>query len=369
MAFITGIILIDAPASALNNSGEEIPGARTDNTSAVKFIRTTGNKTYPYVSAQAVRYWLRDTLETATDIEWKSSPIRREEKVAYTDGNPIDYWDDDLFGYMRAPSKREKKASDPETAVELTELETDAKGKPKPVTRAAPLRVSTFVSISPVNITTDFGVMARHQGDPVPFEHQFYRAILQGLFSLDLGMAGKFYYRRRTGFQNLDSVRRELASKANLTHLQDESAYVLCQGERLQRIDALLRGLAALRGGAKQSVHYTDVSPAVMICAVIRGGNHPFNYLVSEERDELRFRADVLRQAIADLGDDLLSPIYVGWKPGFASEAQRELTEALAKNSVKPEIVPPRSAMRALSAWLKDNPHLWDDQEKVAHDG
>jgi CRISPR-associated protein Cst2 len=26
--------------------------------------------------------------------------------VAYTDANPIRYWDDDLFGYMRAPSKR-----------------------------------------------------------------------------------------------------------------------------------------------------------------------------------------------------------------------------------------------------------------------
>ena len=38
MAFITGLLLIDAPASALNNLGS-VPGARTDNTSGVKFIR------------------------------------------------------------------------------------------------------------------------------------------------------------------------------------------------------------------------------------------------------------------------------------------------------------------------------------------
>ena len=28
--------------------------------------------------------------------------------------------------------------------------------------------------------------MSRHEGDPVPFEHQFYRTTLKGLFSLDL---------------------------------------------------------------------------------------------------------------------------------------------------------------------------------------
>ena len=40
MAFATGLMLIDAPASALNNLGS-IPGARTDNTTGVKMIRTT----------------------------------------------------------------------------------------------------------------------------------------------------------------------------------------------------------------------------------------------------------------------------------------------------------------------------------------
>jgi CRISPR-associated protein Cst2 len=39
MSFITGLLLIDAPASALNNLGS-IPGARTDNTVGVKVIRT-----------------------------------------------------------------------------------------------------------------------------------------------------------------------------------------------------------------------------------------------------------------------------------------------------------------------------------------
>ena len=39
MSFVTGLMLIDAPASALNNLGS-IPGARTDNTVGVKLIRS-----------------------------------------------------------------------------------------------------------------------------------------------------------------------------------------------------------------------------------------------------------------------------------------------------------------------------------------
>src|SRR5215208_634135 len=102
MAFVTGLTLIDAPASALNNLGS-IPGARTDNTVGVKVIKAKDGS-YPYVSAQAFRYWLRTTLEGA-DFGWRSAPIYREEKVAYTDANPLLWWDDDLLGYMRAPSK------------------------------------------------------------------------------------------------------------------------------------------------------------------------------------------------------------------------------------------------------------------------
>jgi CRISPR-associated protein Cst2 len=211
MTFVSGMLLIDAPASALNNSGEAIPGARTDNTSSVKFIRTA-NGIYPYVSAQAVRYWLRNTLETDLEVEWRASPIYREEKVAYTDGNPLEYWDDDLLGYMRAPAtdsgKQKTRLQDPDyqkmTKMEMTKGKEKDQEKEVTITRASPLRISTLVSIAPVNITTDYGTMTRHEGDPVPYEHQFYRATLHGLLSLDLSTAGKFYYRRRTGFQNLD---------------------------------------------------------------------------------------------------------------------------------------------------------------------
>jgi CRISPR-associated protein Cst2 len=359
MSFITGMMLIDAPASALNNSGEEIPGARTDNTSSVKFIRAGDGKTYPYVSAQAVRFWLRTALESSADIEWKASPIYREEKVAYTDANPIKHWDDDLLGYMRAPSRSKKRDAADEAYAKMTPLEEDDKGNPKPVTRASPLRISTLVSLAPVNITADFGVMARQDDVPAPFEHQFYRATLHGLFSLDLQLAGKFYYRRRTGFQNLDKVRRDEAEAAELEHLPEDFAYRLPRSERIRRISSLLRGLGRLQGGAKQTLHYTDVTPAIVILAITAGGNHPFNYLFREHRGASIFQEDVLKQALQDAQNDLLSPVFIGWKPGYLSE-ERQRMDSLQIDEIDLQRSTPRVAFEQVAQWLTNSPEQWD---------
>ena len=328
MAFATGLMLIDAPASALNNSNEGIPGSRTDNTVGVKMIRTKQGA-YPYVSAQSFRYWLRTTLEKG-EQGWTSAPIYREEKVAYTDANPIEWWDDDLFGYMRAPSKRasakEKREADDSRADETETTDT--------VTRVSPFRVSTLVSIAPAKITEDYGTMSRHEGDPVPHEHQFYRTTLKGLLSLDLHAVGTFSYRNKTGYRNLDDVRIGLAQSQDLAHLEDEKSYRLPCEARVQRISALLDGLAHLEGGAKQSLHYTDVSPALTILTVTKGGNHIFGHIIGpNQRDEPELKIDALVEALSVFETDILSDIYVGWTKGYLDDERDKFEEALSDPS------------------------------------
>ena len=123
-----------------------------------------------------------------------------------------------MFGYMRAPSEKASAKEERESDISYSE-HTETEGT---VTRAAPFRVSTLVSIAPVIITNDFGVMTRHEGNPVPHEHQFYRASLKGLLSLDLKSSGTFWYKDKTGFRNLDSVREAIAKSNNLEHLDSE---------------------------------------------------------------------------------------------------------------------------------------------------
>jgi CRISPR-associated protein Cst2 len=328
MAFVTGLMLIDAPAAALNNMGA-IPGEREDNTVGVKQIRARDGL-YPYVSAQSFRYWLRTTLEQRSDA-WRASPIYRGEKIAYTDANPLEFWDDDLLGYMRAPSKKEARAKakdqlalGTDEPVETETLET--------VTRLSPFRVSTLVSLAPVSITNDFGTMSRHEGNPVPHEHQFYRTTLKGLFSLDLHACGTFSYQNRTGFRHLDDVRRKLAQDAGLEPLDAEKSYRLPHAERIRRIQALFEGLAHLEGGAKQTLHYTDVAPAFLLMAVTKGGNHMFGHVVGTNRQgQPELKPDAFREALEIFGDDLLSPVYVGWVRGYLDD-ERAKFETFAQD-------------------------------------
>ncbi|MDA5109231.1 type I-B CRISPR-associated protein Cas7/Cst2/DevR [Brevibacillus thermoruber] len=339
MAHVTGLLLIDAPASALNNVGT-LQGERTDNIVAVKHIQTKGYKTLPYVSAQAFRYWLRTTLETNEDIEWKSAPIFREAKIAYTDSNPLIYWDDDLFGYMRAESK---KTGAKKEDVRETETPTTTT-----ITRVSPFRVSTLVAISPTRLVEDFGVMARQEGDPVPHQHQFYRTTLKGLLSLDLRSAGTFWVSERTGFRNLDDTRVKMAEEMGLEKetVDNVEAYRLPDHERAQRIASLLKGIAHLEGGAKQSLHYTDVTPSFLMFAITRGGNHLFHHVVHDRDGNPHIHLAALEEVIRVYSDQLLSPLFIGWPKGYMDD-QREEVVTLLENL---------KAEQLLSDYVLDHP-------------
>jgi CRISPR-associated protein Cst2 len=368
VAFISGVLLVDAPGSALNNAGQE-EGGRTENKIAVKKIGTARGF-YPYVSAQAFRYWLRTTIQQTPSLGWQAAPVFREAKIAYTDANPLRYWDDDLFGYMRAASKRagaaERRAADPTRASE-TPTSTE-------ITRASPFRASPLISLGPVSIADDFGTMTRHEGDPVPHEHEFYRAVLKGLFSLDLRAAGTFTYVQRTGFLNLDTNRREEAARRHaqgtMEHLEQEKAYRLPFDERHRRVRALLGGLGLLAGGAKQALHYTDVTPVVMLAVVTRGGNNPLHYVLGPgDRGDVAVNEAALEQAVTAWHDQFLSPLYAGWVRGFQDAQRVRLSEALARVRDRLTVAAsfegdgighPRQVLERLATDLGDHPEWWE---------
>jgi CRISPR-associated protein Cst2 len=332
MAFITGLFLIDAPASALNN------GEADNIESRVKTIRA-GRSDYPYVSAQSFRYWLRTTLGKHFQNEWQASPVYTETKgkqQAFTEGDPISYADDDLFGYMRAE-------------------------KNETVTRVSPFRTGTLVSIAPVNIVSDFGVMARlekKEGDKegvLLHQHQFYRTTLQGLFSIDLNAVGTFTNQFRSGFQNLGEATSKKAYEQGLEKVDDLRAYRLPVGERIRRVQVLLRALARVEGGAKQALHYTDVNPAFVIAAVTRGGNHAFGHCITTDDAGLPvLHGESLDQAFSALREDFLSGVYAGRTRGFMDSSQATL-DALNLTTLHP-----REALDALANDLTAHPEWFD---------
>lgn len=316
---VIGLTLIDAPHSALNNAGTEASQS-TENIVTVKKIQK-GRDTYPYVSSQAWRNWWRTTLDDEFE-DWKSSPIEREKKIAYTAADPVTYDDDDVFGYMRAQSETQGKKK-----VNIT------------VTRLSPLKCSPLISIAPQTPTNDFGVMARQDGDPVPYEHQFYACVLQGIFSLDLGAVGTFSEVNRTGYKNILSGYVPTIQKAGGTQADETSPWVLPKDIRVRRCQNALEALPILSGGAKLTAHLTDVTPKLIILAVLDGGNHPFMNLMVEKNGIGELSLPALREVIEDYADRFCSPIYIGRRSGFMDALDADLSELANETNLPCEVI------------------------------
>ena len=339
---LIGLMLIDAPYSALNNADK--PKDRpNDNIVVVKTIKKgrRGN-TYPYVSGQAWRNWWRTTLEHEFD-SWHNSPIDREDKIAYTKVDPVKYDDDDVFGYMRALSEGKGKEKE-----DLT------------VTRLSPLKCSPLISISPQIPTNDFGVMARQEDDPVPYEHQFYSCILQGIFSLNLSAVGAFSAVNRTGYKNIRDDYVPTIEAAGGTRENEDSPWVLPKDLRVRRCQQTLEVLPFLSGGAKLTSHLTDVTPKLIVLSVLEGGNHPFMNLIVEEEGVGKLSLPALRQVIKDYANRFCDAIYIGRRSGFMDDLDEKLTELAGDNSLTGEIVydSPNQVIAKLSQKLET--HIGD---------
>lgn len=304
---VVGFMLVDAPHSALNNAGADA-GDRTDNIVRVKSIRR-GRKVYPYVSGQALRYWWRDTLEKK--YEWSISPIERQKKIAFTSANPIDYDDDDVFGYMRALKAKEGGT----------------------VTRISPLKTSPLISVIGQTPTQDFGVMARHEGDPVPYEHEFYSTVLKGIFSLDLDSLGVFYNNEKTGYKNMYPKLEEEAEEKGLTKDEENGSWSMPKDIRIKRAQDVIKSLPYLQGGAKLTSHLTDVSPKFVILTAIDGGNHIFMNIVKEEESEPLIDIEALKEVINEYSDCLLTDVYIGRRKGFMDSINNDIKKLTEENS------------------------------------
>ncbi|MBK8519004.1 MAG: type I-B CRISPR-associated protein Cas7/Cst2/DevR [Saprospiraceae bacterium] len=330
-----GFVLIDVDVAALNNAGKT-ENTDLDNGVATKQIRKNG-RTFPYVSGQAWRYWWRNTLQK--DFDWSLSPVIRESKIAFTAADPIEYADDDIFGYMRAAS----------------EEVTDDKGKVKKenvtVTRVSPLKNSAIISVASVRPAENWSSMSRQEGDAVPYTKQEYSAIMKGMFSLDLEQVGTFASYNKTGFKNLSEKLRSDAIEKGATEIVDDHL-VGAKGEahklvriaketRTKRITETIAALKTIGGGAMQTNNMADVTPKFLILATMTSGNHPFTHVaINSGIDNATFllNTEGISEVITDYAAQFLGTIYIGIRSGFldkdTSEALKDVVEKHKANVV-----------------------------------
>ncbi|MCS7255998.1 MAG: type I-B CRISPR-associated protein Cas7/Cst2/DevR [Thermomicrobium sp.] len=299
---VTGAVLIEANGAALNNAGQD-EGRRTDNTIAVKQVQI-GRLRYPYVSGQAWRRWWREVLYS--DFGWKPSPVTRETKSAYTVGDPVEYEEDDVFGYMAARKR-------------------DRGGGTDTYRRVSPLRASLLISVFPNVIVDDFGHFSRNLpsgSDIIPFESQLYSTYLQGVFSLALHEVGRFAVGSMADVAEDTVKARDGVERASRDSIGRE-IYQLPRRERVRRVQDALRALARLRGGARLARNLSDVTPVAVVVGFVDGGNAPFQNLFSSDplaNEQVIFNLERFGSVLQDFSDRLLPvngnrPVLVGFRP------------------------------------------------------
>jgi len=172
--------------------------------------------------------------------------------------------------------------------------------------------------------------MSRQDGDPVPYEKQFYSVVLKGVFSLDLTALGRFKQSNRTGFQNISDDGLVIAKELG-AEVQDKAAVLPLEARRKRAVDTV-SVLPYLAGGANQTLNLTDVTPKFIILTVLRGGNHLFMNVVKSERCNAVIHIDALKQVLSVYKDRLLTDVFIGRRTGFLDE-QADALAALASQS------------------------------------
>ncbi|MGH3939348.1 MAG: type I-B CRISPR-associated protein Cas7/Cst2/DevR [Pseudonocardiaceae bacterium] len=337
MTYLVGKIALDITAGAPNN------GRGENNVGMVKQLRIN-RETHPYVSAQAFRRWLRDSLPAdeprsgVTRSGGKSSSSGKLQQ-AHTEGRPDRYLDDDIFGYM--------------VAIKDANYQRDTV-----------LATGTLVAVAPQRPIRDFGTMSRgfNAGEnPVIHEHEHYSADLAGDVLLDLPRVGTFEMGGsglRTALPAEAAKEAERAGAQRVT-FRGTGALRLPIAERRRRVALLLTTLAGLRGGAKRSLHYGDRTPAFVLLAPVKGGINPFTRVLRTQAQEAVFDDDVLREELNAWADELDGPVLIGWAPGFLGEqrekARAELADLIESGRIL--IDHPRVALTRLAGQVESGEH------------
>lgn len=320
---IAGDILCDATAAFLNGAG--LAKGENQNIIRPKLFKESANgrkEDVPYVSAQSWRRWLRDTCNE--ENSWIPSELHAIDfnakgataKIS-TELNPIDYPEDDLFGYMKSGGK-EKETEEKET--EERGNKKKGSGKEESIQRTSPFKTSILRGIKNMRaFSTDDAFVFPKNGSPLPYSTQFYSTHLEGFFNLEcyrLGMYVNTPNRKELSSELIEKYALELSKE---TIQNNVTRYTLKNAEqvRKQRTAGLLKGLVYLRGGAKMAAFGADVSPKVIVFAGLSSANPCFNNLFTGKGEKPELNIALLEELAQDYADKLVTPIHIGLRSGY----------------------------------------------------
>lgn len=219
LSHIAGTFLIQADGAFLNGAGL---GEGEDRNVTIPKTFRDGRGEVPYVSSQAWKRWLRNTFIEETD--WPESEVKaigwnpkgNVNKIA-SELNPVDFPEDDIFGYMRAQEGQGKKGSGEE---EGTEEGKTSSVRTKSVMRASPFMASVLISLRSAGWKgEDEGFVHLTRYDPLALAEA---EIERFLSSIPNNRKDK----KKTVWERLSEIDSDLAKKIKF-HLDDNNLDLL----------------------------------------------------------------------------------------------------------------------------------------------
>ncbi len=294
------VFLFKTSVGSINSSFSE------ENISIVKKVTLPNGSEIPYVSGQAMRRYIRDKWE---EMGLGISPVNRlgveavkeEEETSESEGgeeeteeskakeekavvgqvmasskcDPVEYIDDDLFGFMSSRRKDIRK-------------------------RTSPVKVSPAIAFFPFRDDRDLGVRITEEGkkDPTkmmpPFETEVYYNYFLCNILVDLERIGIFKddnYGKEKRPEDLDSDKRK------------------------ERLENLIEAIRDLWGGGKQARFLTDISPKFIIYSRQTVKKPIFLERIKMKEDET-IDMPSIEETLKD-ESNLLGKVIIGTTDGF----------------------------------------------------
>jgi CRISPR-associated protein Cst2 len=263
-----------------------INGSFTEgNVSTVKKITLPDGHTLPYISGQSLRHHIRKRME---ENGIKLSPLSAtdvEKGVDVTAGDPEQFVDDDLFGFMIATPKENRR-------------------------RTSAVRVSASIGMFPFRGDRDLGTKSKEEtaGESGAggnmFETEIYYNYFRTSILIELDRVGSF-----KPFELKKTDKKKVEPKT------------LGKAERIERLRTFFQAMTTLWGGGKQSRILTDLAPKFIITTVQTAKSPIFLEGFRLSQDE-SLDVDPILEILND-NQKIIKHVFVGLRSGiFKNESE-----------------------------------------------
>lgn len=281
------------------------------NITVMKKVSLNDGLRHPYISGQALRRYLRDTLVVQNIIaakEMSPQSLGSDPKSPIlTEGKPTKYIDDDIFGFMGA-----------------------VKGETR--RRESPLRISAAFGLIPYQGDRDLGTRSKldvtkdsEEGGAM-FETEITNNIFRTTWLIELDRVGCGWNYETT--DTLDELQeagvrflhteKKSKKKGNKNVEYDIFFFSIDDKERKKRVASIIKALKYYRGGARCGRLLLDLTPRFIVYfRLTKKLPLLLNDLEVEFKNgEYKLKEDPIKEVVNDYREDIQNCI-VGYRKGF----------------------------------------------------